>query len=200
MTITPESFGQGMTYEEHLARNTTNRELFEQNERAIVLSEEDLAPFRALARPLHVLVITEHWCGDCIANVPILARLARETGKLDLRMFLRDENLDLIDRYLTHGQYRSIPVFVFFDDDFKEVGRFIERPDSVSELRARKRAEIYASDPSFGSPDAPIDQVPEEARPRLQQAIRRMREETKPFADREVVRELREIVSRVPVS
>jgi hypothetical protein len=175
---------------------TRNRERLEANERRLVIDPSDLAAFQRLPRPLHVLVLAEDWCGDVIANLPILGRLAADSGKLDLRIFLRDQNPDLMDQYLNRGVYRSIPVFAFFDQDFNEVGRFIERPDSVTELRAARRREIYASNPEFGSPDAPIDQLPEEVRARLQAAIAAMREETAPFANAEVIRELRAIVER----
>jgi hypothetical protein len=67
----------------------------------------------------------------------------------------------------------------------------------VTELRATKRREIFASDPSFGSPDAPVDQLPDDVRARLQERLARMRDETVPFANREVIRELRELVTRV---
>ena len=200
MTVTRERFERGLSYDTWKDQMTRNRERFDANERSLALSAGDLGPFRALSRPLHVLVLAEDWCGDVIANLPILGRIAEATGTLDLRVFPRDENLDLMDQYLSEGTYRSIPVFAFFDERFNEVGRFIERPRSVTELRREKRAEIYASDPAFGSPDDPIDQLPEDVRRRLQEAILRMREETKLFADREVVKALREIVSRVPVS
>jgi len=104
----------------------------------------------------------------------------------------------LIDQYLNQGKYRSIPVFVFFDDSFRELGHFIERPDSVTKLRAEKRLEIYANNPEFGSPDSPIDQLPEDVRARLAQEMAKMREETTPWANSEVVRELRKIIDRVP--
>lgn len=200
MTLTLERFGQGLTYEAWKAQMTRNGERFEENERSLVLEPGDLAPFRALRRRLRVVVLAEDWCGDVVANLPILGRIAREAGTLDLRVFLRDQNPDLMDRYLNQGQYRSIPVFAFFDESMREVGVFIERPSSVTELRARRRREIYASDPAFGSPEAPPDALPEDVRRRLQEAILRMREETKPFADREVVRELRDLVSGVAVA
>ncbi len=199
MSVTRERFAQGMTYDAWQAQMTRNRERFEENERSLALTDEDLAPFRALPRPLQVLVLAEDWCGDVVANLPILGRIMKESGKLDLRVFLRDQNADLMGHYLNQGKYKSIPVMVFFDNRFEQIGVFIERPRSVTELRARKRAEIYASDPSYGSPDQPIDQLPENTRRRLQEAILRMRDETKPFADREVVRALREIIARVPV-
>src|SRR2546422_6505573 len=188
MAVTRERFEQGLTYDEWKAQMTRNRERFEQNERGLVLSHEDLAPFRALARPLRVVVLAEDWCGDVVANFPILGRIAEETGTLDLRVFLRDQSDDLMGQYLNQGQYKSIPVMAFFDEDFRQVGLFIERPASVTELREKKRAEI---DAHLGiAPDAVMTELPEELRQRLQEEVGRMREETKPFADREVVREL----------
>jgi Thioredoxin len=198
MAVTRERFESGMTYEAYKAQMTRNAERFEANERGLAVDSDDLASFQRLRRPLNVLVLAEDWCGDVIANVPIIGRIAADSGKLNLRVFLRDQNLDIMDQYLNRGEFRSIPVFVFFDDNFDEVGRFVERPDSVTELRARKRSEIYAQHPEFGSPDVPIDQLPEETRVRLTQAIADMREETAPFANQEVIRELRAIVDALP--
>jgi hypothetical protein len=102
-----------------------------------------------------------------------------------------------MELYLLRGKFRSIPTFVFFDDDFHELGRFIERPDSVTELRAQKRRELYEQHPEFGSPDTPIDQLPDEVRVRLAQATAELRDQTAEFANREVIRELRAIVDQV---
>jgi len=198
MAVTRERFEQGMSYDQYKAQMTRNRERFEANERRVELSSEDLESIKRLPRPLNVLVIAEDWCGDVIANFPILGRIAQESGKLNLRAFLRDQNLDLMDQYLLRGEFRAIPVFVFFDDDFNEIGRFLERPESVTALREQKRREIYAQHPEFGSPDTPVDQLPEEARTKLAAAIADMREEMVPFANAEVIRELRAIVESVP--
>ncbi|MGH2517127.1 MAG: thioredoxin family protein, partial [Ktedonobacterales bacterium] len=118
MAVSRERFEQGMTYEQYKEQMTRNQERFAANERDLTLDSADLAAFQNLPQPLDVLVIAEDWCTDVIDNLPILGRIARETGKLNLRVFLRDQNLDLIDQYLKEGQFRSIPVFVFFDDSF----------------------------------------------------------------------------------
>ena len=194
--VTRERFEQGMTYEEYKAQMTRNRERLEANEQNLQLSDEDLAPFKGLPQPLNVLVLGEDWCGDVIANLPILGRLAQDSGKLNLRIFLRDQNLDIMDQYLNQGEHRSIPTFVFFDQDFKQVGLWIERPDSVTELRAKRRQEIYQQHPEFGSPDTPPSELPEEVRANLTQALDAMRAEMADFANREVIRELRAIVER----
>jgi hypothetical protein len=197
MTIDRSRFDQGMTYDAYKAQMTRNRERLEENEKRVDLGKEDLAAFRGLPRPVKVLVLAEDWCGDVIANLPVLGRLARESGKLDVRVFLRDQNDDIMQRYLNKGQFKSIPVFVFFDEDFRELGHWIERPASVTEIRAKRRNQIVAAHPEFGSPDAPVDVLPEEVRVRLQGELAKMRDETTKFANAEVIRELREIATRV---
>ena len=199
MAITAERFNQGLTYDAYKNQMTRNRERLEESEKNFAPAPADLAALQSLSQPLNVVAIAEDWCGDVIANLPILGRLAQNTGKLNVRVFLRDQNLDLIDQYLKEGKYRSIPVFVFFDQSFNELGHFIERPASVTDLRAEKRAEIFAQNPEFGSPTAPPDQLPEDVRTRLNQALTAMREETIPFANAEVVREIRAIVDGAPV-
>ena len=198
--VTRERFEQGMTYEEYKAQMTRSRDRLEANEQNLQLSQEDLAPFTGLSQPLNVLVLAEDWCGDVIANLPALGRLAAESGKLNVRIFLRDQNLDIMDQYLKEGQFRSIPVFVFFDERFNEIGRMIERPESVSAEMGRRRQELFASNPDFGQPGAPIDQLPEDMRARLMGAMTAMRQEMGPFIDREVVRELRAIVESAPAA
>jgi hypothetical protein len=196
VAVNQERFNQGLTYDQYKAQMTRNKERFEANEKNFQPAADDLKAFQALPEKLNVLVLAEDWCGDVIANLPVLGRLASDSGKLDVRVFLRDQNVDIMDQYLNRGQFRSIPVFVFFDSKFNELGRFIERPESVTELRAKKRLEIYASNPEFGSPDAPIDQLPEPVRVRLQEAQAAMRDETTSFANGEVVKQLRAIVQK----
>lgn len=192
MAVTAERFAQGLTYDGYKAQMTRNQERFQANESRLVLEAADLAAFKR--RPAHVLVLAEDWCGDVIDNLPILGRIAAESGALDLRVFLRDQHLDLIDQYLKEGKYRSIPVFVFFDDDFQEIGRFIERPTSVTERRAQFRQALGEQHPEYGPPGTPADQLPEEVRARLMQELERQRQEWKPLEERDTIQALRAIV------
>src|SRR5437870_12320827 len=150
MTIDRARFDQGLTYDAYKAQMTRNRDRLEENERRVDLGKEALAAFRALPRPVKVVVLAEDWCGDVIANLPVLGRLAKDSGKLDVRIFLRDQNDDIMQQYLNKGQFKSIPVFVFFDEDYRELGHWIERPASVTEIRVKRRKEGCASHPVFG--------------------------------------------------
>ncbi len=199
MSITPQRFDSGLTYEAYKAAMTRNRERVEANEARVELDPDAVRAFKSLPRPLNVVVLAEDWCGDVIANLPVLGRLADEVGTLNVRIFYRDKNLDLMERWLNQGKFQSIPVFAFFGECFRELDHWIDRPASVTEHRARKRREVFASDPAFGSPDSPVDALPEDVRARLQTALQTMRDETTAFANAEVQRELRELVTKLPV-
>jgi len=199
MTVDRARWDKGITYDEFKAAMTRNQERFAENESRVALDPETVRTFKSLPKPLRVLVLAEDWCGDVIANLPILGRLDKEVPALDVRIFYRDQNLDLMERWLNQGKYQSIPVFVFFDENFRELGHWIERPASVTERRAAERKKIFAAHPEFGSPDASVDQLPEDVRTRLQSELQKMREGMVSFANGEVQRELRELVSKVAV-
>ena len=199
MTLDRARWDKGITYDAYKAAMTRNQERFTENESKVVLDRETVRTFKSLPKPLRVLVLAEDWCGDVVANLPIVGRLAKEVSTLDVRVFYRDQNLDLMERWLNQGKYQSIPVVVFFDQDFRELGYWIERPASVTERRAAERKKIFATHPEFGSPDAPVDQLPEDVRGQLQAELQKMRDNTVSFANAEVQRELRELVSKVAV-
>src|SRR5687768_15813474 len=184
-----------MTYDAYKAQMTRNQERFVANEEKITFQAADLDAFKKLPKPVKVVAIAEDWCGDVIANLPILGKLAKESGKLDVRVVLRDQT-NLIDSYLNKGQFKSIPVFVFLDDNFKELGAFFERPESVTAKRAEQRKQIFAENPDLGSPDAPADQMTEEQRGKYQQLAQAGRDATFDWANNEVVRELKAIVAK----
>src|SRR5438874_5008397 len=147
MAVTREQFEAGMTYDAYKAQMTRNREQLEQNEKDLQLTSEELRTFRDLPQPLNVLALAEDWCGDVVANLPIVGRLAAESnGKLNLRVLLRDQEpgAQVMDAHLNRGQYKSIPTVIFLDGGFNEVGVWIERPDSVTKLREEKRRAYYA--------------------------------------------------------
>jgi hypothetical protein len=96
-----------------------------------------------------LLVLSEDWCGDASNTLPALARFAEAVPGIDLRVLKRDENPELMDRYLTNGS-RSIPLAIVLDGAYEPLGRWGPRPTElqefvVSEKRAglRDKAEIY---------------------------------------------------------
>jgi hypothetical protein len=197
MSLTRERFEQGLTYDEYVAQMTINRERFEAIEASVALEEGDVAFFRQLPQPLNVLVLTEDWCEPAITSIPVLGSLAKATQKLNIRIFLRDENLELMDEYLKDGRFRVIPIFVLYDNEYTELGRWYERPAKIVELVQQMRQELFAQDPVLSSfaPDSSFAELAEAGRARLAAALRAFGEAHQELSNRELVRELREILS-----
>jgi hypothetical protein len=85
------------------------------------------------------LVLTEPWCGDSAQNLPYIAKIAAGNPRVTLRILLRDENLDIMDRYLSDGK-RGIPKLVAFDRRGRELFRWGPRPQGAAEVVAAGRA------------------------------------------------------------
>jgi len=129
--VTPARFEQGLSYADFLAQATVNRDKFELYYRESPLTGEDLSFFKRAAAlpngPAKILALAEAWCGDVYRELPTVARIAEATG-MSLRIFLRDQNPDIMDEFLSNdGKSRAIPVFVFYTRDSRYITHFTER-------------------------------------------------------------------------
>ncbi|MFA8342729.1 MAG: thioredoxin family protein [Rhodothermaceae bacterium] len=88
------------------------------------------------------MMITEDWCGDSAQNLPYIAKMAEESENIDLKIIYRDENLDIMDQYLTNGTSRSIPKLVAFDEDGEELFQWGPRPQELVELVEQWKTEM----------------------------------------------------------
>ena len=129
--VTPERFASGMTWQEYVEHIKRNREKFAYNYDETDLSESDAEAFRSLAAkadgPAKVLALGEDWCPDVFRGLPVMVRIAEAAG-LELRIFPRDENLDIMKEFLNQGEHQSIPTFVFYTGDHRYIAQWIERP------------------------------------------------------------------------
>jgi hypothetical protein len=115
-----------LTFEAFLAASTKHRGLWEGLYKIARLPAWAMQSVPADAGR-KLLIIAEDWCGDASSTVPVLARLAHEAPGLELRIILRDQHPDVMDRYLTNGS-RSIPIAIALDEQFNEVGHWGPRP------------------------------------------------------------------------
>ncbi len=168
MAITAEQFATGMTMDEYQAQMSQNQEQFDANIAAAPITPEDVARFTALPEPLNVLVVTEDWCGDSLAHLPVLFRLAQESAdRLAVRVFKRDEHKDLAAQFPLPTGRVAIPIIVFFDQGMHELGKVLERPQLGHTEMAAFMAEFFASHPDLGTPGQPISTLTPEARQAL---------------------------------
>lgn len=94
---------------------------------------------------LRVIVLTEDWCGDAMLNIPILLHMT-EQANIPVKLLLRDGNLELMDQYLTNGTSRSIPIFIFIDEDGNEVAKWGPRADKIQKFVDESRQNLPSKD------------------------------------------------------
>lgn len=196
MPLTQEKFNQGMTFEQALEKMPRNKPQIEKNEGLVKLADADLAPWRSLSQNYNVMVLVIDPCPDVYTNLPIINAIAKQTGKLNIRVFMREENKDLMSEFM-NGPYESVPVIAFYDQQFNLKNVFIERPKSVTDLRAQKTEEIQRSTPEFGPVGKAAAEMPEDVRGRFSTAINEMRAATLDFYIKESIREFREVAEEL---
>lgn len=129
--VTAERFASGMTYPQYLDHIKRNRERFEHNYKETVLTDDDVSTFREIAQRergvARVLALGEDWCPDVFRGLPVMARITEAAG-MELRVFPRDDNLDIMNEFLNRGESQSIPTFVFYTKDHRYITHWIERP------------------------------------------------------------------------
>jgi thioredoxin-like negative regulator of GroEL len=120
-------------------------------EKTFALSEKLKQEIENLKSKTYWLVLTEHWCGDASQILPALDKITRESeGKIEMKLVYRDQNLKLMDQYLTN-KGRSIPKLIQLDSDYTVSGVWGPRPavaqKLVTELKSNPAtAENYANE------------------------------------------------------
>ena len=131
--VTPERYGQGFTYPDYIAQINVNKDMFEKytETAADAMTADDVAFFTKAASmeggAARMMVIGEDWCPDVYRGMPVFNRVAESAG-MELRVFPRDEHLDIMDEFLNRGEFRSIPTAVFYTKDGDYLCHWIERP------------------------------------------------------------------------
>ena len=132
-------FKTGLSWADYMAKMGDNRARTAENYGKCALTDEERAFFGGLNQTPYGLMIAEAWCGDVHRNSPMLARIAEAIPGFELRVLARDEHAELSNCFLNNG-YRSIPVMVFFDKNWNEIGHWIERPSRANTIGSSIRA------------------------------------------------------------
>ncbi len=103
---------------------------------------EDLAQaLQNIKQPQTWLILSESWCGDAAQCIPALQLMAEAAPNLDVRILLRDKNLDIMDNYLT-GTSRSIPKLIALNTaTLEEYGNWGPRPKAAQEAVLAMKAQ-----------------------------------------------------------
>jgi len=143
-TISKERFNIGQSYDDYRCKAQKHQGLWNGIYDHLDVDEAAKLRLENLPARRHVLVLSEHWCGDAASLVPILSKLADAVPEMvELRVFARDTNLDIMDEHLSLGG-RAIPVAIVFDENMNKLGWWGPRPGPAQALFRGKLREFKA--------------------------------------------------------
>ncbi|MEE9162212.1 MAG: thioredoxin family protein [Candidatus Neomarinimicrobiota bacterium] len=150
--VTPERYSEGFSYAGYIEQIKVNKARFDAFYAGFQLKTEDAVLFRDLASrpngPAKMLVLGEDWCGDVVRGLPVLARIAEAAG-MEMGIFPRNLNHDIMCEFLNQGQWESIPVAVFYTRDHRYICHWTERPAVAGREMAEIEAAIRAENPQI---------------------------------------------------
>ncbi|HLR36035.1 MAG TPA: thioredoxin family protein [Tissierellales bacterium] len=86
-------------------------------------------------KKVNVLICAEMWCPDCMINVPVVEKMRQVNNNINISIVEKGDNEDYFSKYVPR-EIVKIPTFIFFDDEFNEIGSFVERPNYVKEVQS----------------------------------------------------------------
>lgn len=116
-------FEKGLTPAQYMGTLETHKEAFEHIYNQFSTSNDEQFIQNLKEKNLRAVILAEPWCGHCMLNIPILLRVAKK-AEMPVKFLLRDENLELMDQYLTNGKSRTIPIMIFIDESGNEVTKW----------------------------------------------------------------------------
>jgi len=126
--------------------STLNETRMNRLDKTMKITDENSLKLKSLKGEYIWLVISEGWCGDAAQILPILYKMAEESGKIDLKIVLRDENEDLMNLFLTK-KAKAIPIVIVIDKETGEVlGSWGPRPKGAADFIKNYKKEFGAID------------------------------------------------------
>lgn len=103
-----------------------------------VLIPEAISILKEIKEPQQWIVLTEAWCGDAAHALGFLWKMANQNELIKFEWKLRDENLELMDQYLTNGG-RSIPKLIVRDKEGNDLFDWGPRPSKIQAAYLKMR-------------------------------------------------------------
>jgi len=147
--LVEEKSNSGIEKNEDLANYTVlNDKRMNRWDKTLKISAESQLKLSFFNSNITWLVITESWCGDAAHIVPVLYKIAEHIN-INFRVVLRDENLELMDMFLTNGA-RAVPKLIMIDNVSGEVlNTFGPRPSEATQMVLDYKAKHGVITPEF---------------------------------------------------
>lgn len=117
-------------------------------DKTIKLTDLIVSKLKKIDKKITFLVLTESWCGDAAQIMPIMNKMAVLNANIDFKVVLRDENLELMNLFLTNGTL-SIPKLVIVDEALNVIADWGPRPKEAMQMVQDYKQEHGSLTPEF---------------------------------------------------
>lgn len=118
-------------------------------DKTVKIDDETADKISKLKRKVTWLVLTESWCGDAAPSMPVMNKIAELNENIDLKVILRDENIELMNQFLYNGTL-SIPKLIMIDS---ETGTVLDdwgpRPSEAKKMVKKYKEDYGKLSPEF---------------------------------------------------
>ncbi len=145
-----ENSNTGLEKNADLANYTVlNDKRMKRWDKTIKVTEASQQKIAAISKHMTWLIITESWCGDAAHVMPVLNKIAELNSNIEIKVVLRDENLQLMDQFLTNGG-RAIAKVIMVDNETGAVlNTYGPRPTMATQLVNDYKAKHGKLTPEF---------------------------------------------------
>ncbi|MGI9546936.1 MAG: thioredoxin family protein [Flavobacteriaceae bacterium] len=135
--LSAKGMTSGIEQKESLINYTElNNKRLKRWDKTFNISEKAGKKINEVRRRINWLVLTESWCGDAAPTMPVMNKIAELNPNIRLRILLRDEHPDLMERFRTEGAL-SIPKLISTEVASGHIlGQWGPRPSSATKLVA----------------------------------------------------------------
>ena len=121
----------GHTEPTYLEYTQLNWQRIKRWEKQAKFFDEEIDWLKEQKAPTRWVILTEPWCGDAPPSLPLMAKMAEIHPNLELEILLRDENLELMNQFLTGGA-QSIPKLIQYSGG--TISSWGPRPEGAAKL------------------------------------------------------------------
>lgn len=133
-TLTVKRISSGNIQSEDLTNFTKlNQARMKRLTKTQKLNEQIVDTLLDIDQDLTFLVLTESWCGDAAQTIPAIYKVAKASPKINLRLAYRDENTELMSKFLTHGN-QAIPKLIILNSKRKVIAHWGPRPTTATKM------------------------------------------------------------------
>lgn len=99
----------------------------------IELDDELIKKIKEVHKEIYIIAFAEIWCPDCIINLPALKKISDINPGISFKILPREDNEKHMENYKIGGKPK-IPTFIVFNENFEELGAFIETPKVLKDI------------------------------------------------------------------